>query len=122
LAPRGGPQVDVCFGKGIQFAQIYYIKLGIHSFYVLPYQPEEGTASRDNFSGTDGTSVPNGTIKDIMNGSGDVVLTCLTIMYNRYLVIDYLVPLDRYPVGIYVSKDSIQESFDFEFFSAPFDK
>ena len=68
------------------------------------------------------TSVPDGTIKDIMNGSGDVVLTCLTIMYNRYLVIDYLAPLDRYPVGIYVSKDSIQESFDFDVFSTPFDK
>ena len=54
LRERSGPQVDEKLNKGIQFAQIYYIKLGIHSFYVLPYQPEVGTASRDNFSGTDG--------------------------------------------------------------------
>jgi hypothetical protein len=52
---RGGPPVDVSSGKGFQFAQIYYIKLTFNSFYTLLYQPKKWAASRDNFSGTDGT-------------------------------------------------------------------
>ena len=37
-------------------------------------------------------------------------------------VFDSLLSTLWYPVGICVSKDSIQESFDFEVFSTPFDK
>jgi hypothetical protein len=67
-------------------------------------------------------SVPDGIIKDGMDGSADILLAGLAILYNRYLVIDYLVPLDSYPPGIYVNKYSIQESYDFEVFLMPFDK
>ena len=67
-------------------------------------------------------SVPDGIIKDGMDGSADILLAGLAILYNRYLVIDYLVPLDSYPPGIYVNKYSIQESHDFEVFLMPFDK
>ena len=57
LMVRGGPPVDVPSGKGFQFAQIYYIKLTFNSFYALLYQPKKWAASRDNFSGTDGTYI-----------------------------------------------------------------
>ena len=67
-------------------------------------------------------SVPDGTIKDVMDGSADILLTSLVIMYHRHLVIDYLVPLKNFPNGIFVKKDSIQESLDFEVFEKPFDK
>ena len=67
-------------------------------------------------------SVPDGSIKDAMDGLVDILLVPLTILYNRYLAIDYLVPLVSYPPGIYVNKDSIQESHDFEVFLMPFDK
>ena len=67
-------------------------------------------------------SVPDGIIKDGMDGSADILLAGLAILYNRYLVIDYLVPLDSYPPGIYVNKYSIQEGHDFEVFLMPFDK
>ena len=67
-------------------------------------------------------SVPDGIIKDGMDGLADILLTGLAILYNRYLVIDYLVPLDSYPTGIYVNKYSIQKSHDFEVFLMPFDK
>ena len=67
-------------------------------------------------------SVPDGIIKDGMDGLADILLTGLAILYNRYLVIDYLVPLDSYSTGIYVNKYSIQESHDFEVFLMPFDK
>ena len=66
--------------------------------------------------------VPDGIVKHGMDGSADILLVSLILMYNRYLVIDYLVPLDSYPTGIYVNKYSIQESHDFEVFLMPFDK
>ena len=67
-------------------------------------------------------SVPDGIIKAGMDGSADILLTSLSIMYNRYLVIDYLVPLYGLASGIFVSEDSIQESFNFEVFQKPFDQ
>ena len=66
--------------------------------------------------------VPDGAIKDVMEGSVDIFLAAVAIMYNRHLVIDYLVPLQSFPNGIFINRDSIQESFDFEAFQKPFDK
>ena len=62
-------------------------------------------------------SVPDGIIKDGMDGLADILLARLAIMYERYLAIDYLVPLENLANGIFVNKDSIQESHDFEVFS-----
>ena len=42
LRERGGPQVDEKLNQGIQFAQIYYIKLHFNSFYILLYQRKSG--------------------------------------------------------------------------------
>ena len=67
-------------------------------------------------------SVPDGAIKDIMGDTADFYLGFLTIMYNRYLAIDYLVPLRSPTNGIFIRTDSIQESHDFEVFHKPFDK
>ena len=66
--------------------------------------------------------VPDGIVKHGMDGSADILLTFLVIMYNRYLVIDYLVPLHGLASGIFVSKGLIQESLDFQVFLMPFDK
>ena len=67
-------------------------------------------------------SVPDGIIKDAMEGSADVLLAYLVIMYDRYLAIDYLIPLESSANGIYVKKDSIHESLDFQVFQMPFNK
>ena len=67
-------------------------------------------------------SVPEGHLKDVMDGSADIFLTSLAITYNRYLVIDYLVPVVSFSNGIFIKKDSIHESLDFEVFQKPFDK
>ena len=67
-------------------------------------------------------SVPDGIIKDGMDGSVDILLAPLTMTYLRHFVIDYLVPYKSYPNGIFVNKDSIKESLDFEVFQRPFDK
>ena len=65
-------------------------------------------------------SVPDGIIKDSMDSLADILLAPLSVLYNRYLVIDYMVPLDSKLTGIFVN--SIQESNDFEVFYKPFDK
>ena len=64
-------------------------------------------------------SVPDGIIKDGMDALADILLSDFAILYNRYLVIDYMVPLDSKLTGIFVN--SIQESNDFEVFYKPFD-
>ena len=66
--------------------------------------------------------LPDGIIKDAIDGTADILLAPLTIMYVRYLVVDYLVPLHNGLTGIFVNKESIHESFDFEVFYKPFDK
>ena len=58
-------------------------------------------------------SVPDGIIKDGMDGLADILLARLAIMYERHLTIDYLAPLENLANGIFVNKDSIQESHDF---------
>ena len=66
--------------------------------------------------------VPDGIIKDGMDGSVDILLAALSIKHPRNFVIDYLVPLYRNLNGIFISKDSMKESLDFEVFQRPFDK
>ena len=64
----------------------------------------------------------DGIIKDAVDGTADILLAPLSILYNRYLVIDYLVPLHNGVMGIFVNKESIHENFDFSVFYKPFDK
>ena len=61
-------------------------------------------------------SVPDGIIKDSLDYSVDILFAHLSMLYNRYLVIDYLVPLVSEPNGIFIKTGSIQESLDFEVF------
>ena len=67
-------------------------------------------------------SVPDGIIKDGMDGLADILLNRIVIMHKRYLVIDFLVPLNSYSNGIFVKKDSMKESLDFQVFQKPLDK
>ena len=66
--------------------------------------------------------MPDGIIKDGMDGSADILLANLHIMYERYLAIDYLFPLQSQLTGILVNKNSMKENLDFEVFQKPFDK
>ena len=54
-------------------------------------------------------SVPDGIIKDGMDGLADILLNRLVIMHERSLVIGFLVPLTSYLNGIFVKKDSMKE-------------
>ena len=67
-------------------------------------------------------SVPDGIIKDGMDGLADILLSRIVIMQERCLVIDFLVPLNSYSNGIFVKKDSMKESLDFQVFQKPLEK
>ena len=67
-------------------------------------------------------SVPDGIIKDGMDGLADILLSRIVIMQERCLVIDFLVPLTSYSNGIFVKKDSMKERLDFQVFQKPLDK
>ena len=67
-------------------------------------------------------SVPDGIIKDGMDGLADILLSRIVIMQERCLVIDFLVPLNSYSNGIFVKKDSMKERLDFQVFQKPLDK
>ena len=66
-------------------------------------------------------SVPDGIIKDGMDGLADILLNRIVIMQERCLVIDFLVPLTSYSNGIFVKKDSMKERLDFQVFQKPLD-
>ena len=65
--------------------------------------------------------VQDGIIKDGMDGSADILLAGLVMMYERRLVVNFLFPLQSSTNGIFVNKDSMKESLDFEVFQKPFD-
>ena len=64
----------------------------------------------------------DGMIKDVMIGKAHVLMSAASVLYARYLVIDYLQPIMRRDGGIFVSKDALQEGFDFKVFYHPFAK
>ena len=106
-----GPMFDIwtILQNNLNFTTRFYSRM--NNKWGVPIQHPNGSIS-----------VPDGIIKDGMDASADILLARLSILYNRYLVIDYLVPLYGLATGIYIDKDSIQDSLDFEVFRKPFDK
>ena len=49
--------------------------------------------------------VPNGIVKDVMNSQAEIALASLSMLYNRYLAIDFLHPIYKNPRFIFVKKD-----------------
>ena len=95
--------------KNLNFTTTFYRKKVIK--YGVPVQRPNGSIS-----------VPDGIIKDSLDYSVDILFAHLSILYNRYLVIDYMFPIDEYKRGIFINRDSFKESFDFGVFHKPFDK
>jgi hypothetical protein len=106
-----GPIVDIwmIFQNNLNFTTRIYSRMD--GKWGVPIQHPNGSIS-----------VPDGIVKDGMDGLADILLTKLVIMYERYLAIDYLVPLKSSLNGIFVNKNSMKESLDFEVFQKPFDK
>ena len=49
--------------------------------------------------------VPSGIVKDVMNSQAEIALASLSMLYNRYIVIDFLHPIYKNPRFIFVKKD-----------------
>ena len=49
--------------------------------------------------------VPSGIVKDVMNSQAEIALASLSMLYNRYLAIDFLHPIYKNPRFIFVKKD-----------------
>ena len=71
---------------------------------------------------------PNGTIelssgmvKDLVTGSADLIVTSITMLSERNLVIDFLLPMAPEETGIFTKKRTQAVGFDFEVFVKPFD-
>ena len=72
---------------------------------------------------------PNGTIdlgsgmvKDLVTGSADLLVSSITMLYERHLVMDFLLPMAPEEAGIFTKKRTQVVGFDFEVFIKPFDK
>ena len=70
---------------------------------------------------------PNGTIelsegmvKDVWSGKAHVIMSATTMIYARYLVIDYLQPILTRDGGIFVKKEDLHEGFDLSVYWHPF--
>ena len=72
---------------------------------------------------------PNGTIelnsgmvKDLVTGSADLIVSSITMLYERHLVMNFLLPIVPEETGIFIKKRTQAVGFDFEVFIKPFDK
>ena len=72
---------------------------------------------------------PNGTIelssgmvKDLATGLADLIATSITMLYERHLVMDFLVPVAPADLGVFTKKRTLAVGLDFDVFIKPFDK
>jgi hypothetical protein len=63
-----------------------------------------------------------GMVSDLMYGSADLIVTGLTILYERQYVIDFLQPIFPEEGGIFIKTQSLENEFDFEAFVKPLEK
>ena len=65
--------------------------------------------------------ISDGYLNDIYRGKADVFARQFTIMYDRHLFIDFLQPIEKSKVGIFVKSNDLVEGFDIEVFFRPFE-
>ena len=64
----------------------------------------------------------SGMVKDLVTGSADLLVSSITMLYERHLVMDFLLPMAPEEAGIFTKKGTQAVGFDFEVFIKPFDK
>ena len=65
--------------------------------------------------------ISDGYLNDIFQGKADIFARQFTIMYDRHLFIDFLQPIEKSNVGIFVKINDLVEGFDIEVFFRPFE-
>ena len=66
-----------------------------------------------------GSYTATGIVGDLFYNKVDLIVAALTMLHQRALYIDYLMPLSKKVVGLYIPTTS-EENFDFKTFSIPF--
>ena len=59
-------------------------------------------------------------VKDVWSGKAHMIMSAATMIYARYLVIDYLQPILKQDSGIFVREDALHEGFDLSVYWHPF--
>ena len=75
------------------------------NFTTKLYKRKDGNWGVPNLLSNGSLVVPNGIVKDVMTSQADIALASLSMMYNRYLAIDFLHPIMQPSRFIFVKKD-----------------
>ena len=59
-------------------------------------------------------------VGDLFFKRADLIVATLTIMLKRGLYIDYLLPLTKEDVGLYIQSGNVESGFNFQIFITPF--
>ena len=68
----------------------------------------------------DGTYKATGMVGDLFFGRVDMVVASMVMLHQRALYIDYLVPLSKYTVGLFISKDATKGDIHYDIYFSPF--
>ena len=71
--------------------------------YGVPIESENGSLQ-----------ISDGYVNDVYRGKADIFARQFTIMYDRHLFIDFLQPIEKSKVGIFVKRNDLVEGFDIE--------
>ena len=75
------------------------------NFTTKMYKRKDGKWGVPNLLSNGSLVVPNGIVKDVMTSQTEIALASLSMLYNRYLAIDFLHPIYKNPHFIFVKKD-----------------
>ena len=64
--------------------------------------------------------ISEGMVKDVWSGKAHAIMSAPTIIYARYLAVDYLQPIVTKDGGIFVKKEDLHEGFDLSVYWHPF--
>ena len=108
---QGGQFIDVLrvLEKQFNFTTRLYKRKDGH--YGVPYKLANGTLV-----------IPEGIVKDLAEGSADIIVTGLAVLQTRMLVIDYLPTITEEYAAIFVPLEDDVEGLDWTVYYVPFSK
>ena len=72
------------------------------------------------YPSVNGSFTATGMVGDLFFKRADLVVATLTIMLRRALYIDYLLPLTKEDVGLYIQSGNVESGFNFQLYTTPF--
>ena len=75
------------------------------NFTTKLYKRKDGKWGVPNLLSNGSLVIPNGIVRDVMTSQADIALASLSMLYNRYLAIDFLHPIVQPSRFIFIKKD-----------------